>query len=62
MRAYSSNNCNVEMHRDIDSAINIGKKANILSCSDYSTYDFPKVLYHVEYSRNNQKLSFTESK
>ena len=62
IRTYTCYNCNLKMHRDINSAVNIGKKANILSYSDYSNQGFPKMLYYVDYSICKQRLFFTKLK
>lgn len=62
MRTYNCRSCGCSIHRDINSAINIGKKTNLLSNSDYNTMDLSKVLYTVKYSLAQNNLHFTELK
>jgi|GEM_PF-2978894 len=58
-RIYICSNCGKTMHRDINSAINIGKKANLLSNSDYDRIDLSKVSYIVNYRLKSNSLEFT---
>jgi len=50
IRQFECPNCHKLLYRDINSAINIGKKINLLSSSDYEGLDLSKPLYTEFYS------------
>ena len=49
--------CNTKLYRDINSAINIGVKAKVLSSSDYKGIDLSKPLYTANYNLRKQRIS-----
>ena len=48
---------NTKLYRDINSAINIGIKAKVLSSSDYKGIDLTKPLYTANYNLHKQRVS-----
>ena len=49
--------CQTKLYRDINSAINIGIKAKVLSSSDYKGIDLSKPLYTANYNLRKQRVS-----
>jgi transposase len=49
--------CHRKLYRDINSAINIGVKAKVLSSSDYKGMDLSKPLYTANYNLRKQRVS-----
>lgn len=49
--------CKTKIYRDINSAINIGVKAKVLSSSDYKGIDLSKPLYTTNYNLRKQRVS-----
>ena len=49
--------CHTKLYRDINSAINIGVKAKVLSSSDYRGIDLSKPLYTANYNLRKQRIS-----
>ncbi len=45
IRDFICTNCHRQLSRDINSSVNIAKKANLLSGSDYVTWDLSQVTY-----------------
>lgn len=58
IRTYTCPKCGTKYHRDINSAINIGVKANILSSSDYDSLDLSRVSYTASYNLQKQVISY----
>jgi putative transposase len=58
IRTYTCPICGKTYQRDINSAINIGKKAKILSSSDYVDLDLSKFTYTASYNLQNQVISY----
>lgn len=56
IRLYKCPCCNKEYNRDINSAINIGRKENLLSSSDYVALDLTKTTYIARYLLNKQDV------
>ena len=58
VREFTCKKCQKTINRDINSAINIGIKGNILSSSDYVDLDLSKPTYAVNYDYRKQALRF----
>lgn len=58
IRTYTCPNCGITYHRDINSAINIGVKVNILSSSDYENIDLSNVSYTASYNLYTQTINY----
>ncbi len=58
IREYTCPVCKKTYQRDINSAINIGNKAKILSSSDYVDSDLSKFTYTASYNLRKQAISF----
>lgn len=56
VREYKCPCCNKKYNRDINSAINIGKKENLLSSSDYVALDLTKTTYIAKYLLHKQDV------
>ena len=57
IREYTCPKCGKTYNRDINSAINIGKKAKVLSSSDYVSLDLTKPTYIARYNLFKQSIS-----
>lgn len=55
-REYKCPCCNKKYNRDINSAINIGQKENLLSSSDYVALDLTKTTYIAKYLLHKQDV------
>ncbi|MDC7243412.1 MAG: transposase [Sphaerochaetaceae bacterium] len=58
VRDITCPNCGKKYKRDINSAINIGKKAKILSNSDYENIDLSVFSYTASYNLQKQTISY----
>lgn len=58
IRTYTCPVCGKTYQRDINSAINIGNKAKILSSSDYVDLDLSKCTYTASYNLHKQAISY----
>lgn len=58
IRSFICPNCNKTLYRDINSAINIGVKANLLSGSDYVSLDLSKPTYIARYDLYKQGIVY----
>ncbi len=58
IREYTCPICGTTYQRDINSAINIGNKAKILSSSDYVDLDLSKFTYTASYNLQKQAISY----
>ena len=58
IRDFICTNCHRQLSRDINSSVNIAKKANLLSGSDYDTWDLSQVSYTARWNYRKCKIQF----
>ena len=61
VRVYTCQCCGKTYYRDINSAINIGKKVNLLPSSGYIDLDLSKPMYRVRYELKKQSVVLREN-
>jgi putative transposase len=58
IRDFICTNCQRQLSRDINSSVNIAKKANLLSGSDYDTWDLSQVTYTAKWNYRRCNIKF----
>lgn len=58
IRQFKCERCHTSIHRDINSSINIAKKAKLLSGSDYVKWDLSQITYTAKWDYRKSKILF----